>query len=58
VGESSSIQKKNRTQKKSQVWSYTGSTATEKAPRGPTGQVSAEEVQMEAQEVAMDEEVG
>jgi hypothetical protein len=58
VGESKSIQNKTRTQNKSQRGPTQGPLAIEQAPRGPTGQVSAEEVQMEAQEVAMEEEVG
>jgi hypothetical protein len=58
VGESNPIQKKRRTQKKSQRGPTQGPPGTEQAPRGPTGQVSAEEVQTEAQEVAMEEEVG
>jgi hypothetical protein len=57
VGESNSIRKKTRTQKKSQRGPTQGPQATEQAPGGPTGQVSAEEVQMEAQDVTMDEEV-
>jgi hypothetical protein len=58
VGERNSIQKKRRTQNKSQHGPTQGPLGTEQAPRGPTGQVSTEEVQTEAQEVAMEEEVG